>query len=176
MRLLSRYDVFLLDEPTNDLDFAGLKRLEQFVLGLQAGLVVVSHDREFLSRTISSVLDRDEPTRTATLYNGGYDAYLAERELRRSQARDPYEDYADKRQGLVVQAQRQREQSVRRALRSRPTTSTSRPSSSWSRRSRRTTGRCCWSPTTGGCPAPSTSTGRCGSTPGGSRWPDRIRP
>ncbi len=117
--LLSRYDVFLLDEPTNDLDFAGLERLEQFVIGLQAGLVVVSHDREFLSRTISSVLDLDEPTRTATLYNGGYDAYLAERELRRSQAREAYEDYADKKQGLVVQAQRQREQSVRGALRAK---------------------------------------------------------
>jgi ATPase subunit of ABC transporter with duplicated ATPase domains len=117
--LLSRYDVFLLDEPTNDLDFAGLERLEQFVLGLQSGLVVVSHDREFLSRTISSVLDLDEPTRTATLYNGGYDAYLAERTLRRSQAREQYEDYEDKRAGLVQQAQRQREQSVRGALRAK---------------------------------------------------------
>ena len=52
--LLSRYDVFLLDEPTNDLDFAGLDRLEEFARGLQAGLVVVSHDREFLARTVSS--------------------------------------------------------------------------------------------------------------------------
>ena len=117
--LLSRYDVFLLDEPTNDLDFAGLERLEQFVLGLQSGLVVVSHDREFLSRTISSVLDLDEPTRTATVYSGGYDAYLAERALRRSQAREAYEDYEDKRSGLVQQAQRQREQSVRGALRAK---------------------------------------------------------
>jgi energy-coupling factor transporter ATP-binding protein EcfA2 len=82
--LLSRYDVFLLDEPTNDLDFAGLERLERFVLGLTAGLVVVSHDREFLARTVSDVLDIDEPSRTATLYAGGYDAYLAERALRRT--------------------------------------------------------------------------------------------
>jgi ATPase subunit of ABC transporter with duplicated ATPase domains len=49
--LLSRYDVFLLDEPTNDLDLDGLDRLERFVGGLRAGTVVVSHDREFLSRT-----------------------------------------------------------------------------------------------------------------------------
>jgi ATPase subunit of ABC transporter with duplicated ATPase domains len=117
--LLSRYDVFLLDEPTNDLDFAGLERLEQYVLGLQAGLVVVSHDREFLARTISPVLDLDEPTRTAALYNGGYDAYLDERALRRSQARDAFEDYDDKRASLVQQAQRQREQSVRGALRAK---------------------------------------------------------
>jgi ATPase subunit of ABC transporter with duplicated ATPase domains len=117
--LLSRYDVFLLDEPTNDLDFAGLERLERFALGLQAGLVVVSHDREFLARTVSSVLDIDEPSRTATLYGGGYDAYLAERALRRSQARDAFEDYDDKRSALVQQAQRQREQSVRGALRAK---------------------------------------------------------
>ncbi|MFN2522651.1 MAG: ABC-F family ATP-binding cassette domain-containing protein, partial [Mycobacteriales bacterium] len=117
--LLSRYDVFLLDEPTNDLDFAGLERLEQFVLGLQAGLVVVSHDREFLARTITSVLDIDGPLRTATLYNGGYDAYLQERALRRSQQREAYEEFEDKRSALVQQAQRQREQSVRGALRAK---------------------------------------------------------
>ena len=117
--LLSRYDVFLLDEPTNDLDFAGLERLERFVLGLSAGLVVVSHDREFLARTVTSVLDVDEPSRTAVLYGGGYEAYLEERARRRSQARDAYEDFDDKRSSLVVQAQRQREQSVRGALRAK---------------------------------------------------------
>ena len=117
--LLSRYDVFLLDEPTNDLDFAGLERLEQFVLGLQAGLVVVSHDREFLARTITSVLDLDEPTRTATLYSGGYDTYLESRALARRQAREAYEEFDDKRAGLVDQAQRQREQSVRGAVRAK---------------------------------------------------------
>ncbi len=117
--LLSRYDVFLLDEPTNDLDFAGLERLERFVLGLQAGLVVVSHDREFLSRTITSVLDLDGPTRTSRLYSGGWDAYLEARALARRQQREQYEEYEDKRGGLVAQAQRQREQSVRGALRAK---------------------------------------------------------
>ena len=117
--LLSRYDVFLLDEPTNDLDFAGLERLEQFVLGLQSGLAVVSHDREFLDRVVTSVLDIDDPSRTATLYGGGYDAYLAERAVRRTQARDAYAEFEDKRTGLVQQAQRQREQSVRGALRAK---------------------------------------------------------
>ena len=117
--LLSRYDVFLLDEPTNDLDFAGLDRLERFVLGLSAGVVVVSHDREFLARTVTAVLDIDEPSRTATLYGGGYDAYLEERARRRSHAREAYEEFDDKRSALVAQAQRQREQSVRGALRAK---------------------------------------------------------
>ncbi|MGZ4626599.1 MAG: ATP-binding cassette domain-containing protein, partial [Kineosporiaceae bacterium] len=57
--LLSRYDVFLLDEPTHDLDLDGLDRLERFVLGLRAGTVVVSHDREFLVRTVDRVVELD---------------------------------------------------------------------------------------------------------------------
>jgi ATPase subunit of ABC transporter with duplicated ATPase domains len=117
--LLSRYDVFLLDEPTNDLDFAGLDRLERFVHELSSGLVLVSHDREFLSRTVTSVLDIDGPLRTARLYNGGWDAFLETRDVTKRQAREAYEEYDGKRSGLVQQAQRQREQSVRGALRAK---------------------------------------------------------
>ncbi len=117
--LLSRYDVFLLDEPTNDLDFAGLERLEQFVLGMTAGLAVVSHDREFLARTVTSVLDIDGPLRTARLFGGGWESYLEERTRSRQQQRDAYEDFEDRRTGLVQQAQRQREQSVRGTLRAK---------------------------------------------------------
>jgi energy-coupling factor transporter ATP-binding protein EcfA2 len=64
--LLSRFDVFLLDEPTNDLDFAGLAALEDFLVGLDAATVVVSHDRAFLERVVTHVLDLDEHTHTAT--------------------------------------------------------------------------------------------------------------
>ncbi|MDX6197734.1 MAG: hypothetical protein QOJ79_885 [Actinomycetota bacterium] len=117
--LLSRFDVFLLDEPTNDLDFAGLEQLERFVNHLPVAVVVVSHDREFLARTITSVVDIDGPLRTATIYNGGYDAYLHERQLRKEQQRNAYDDFEDKRSALVQQAQRQREQSVRGALRAK---------------------------------------------------------
>ena len=60
--LLSRFDVFLLDEPTNDLDFAGLERLETFLDDLPGGVVVVSHDRAFLERTVTRVLELDEHT------------------------------------------------------------------------------------------------------------------
>jgi ATPase subunit of ABC transporter with duplicated ATPase domains len=117
--LLSQFDVFLLDEPTNDLDFAGLERLERWVLDLRAGLVVVSHDREFLGRTVNAVLDIDGPLRTARLYQGGWEAYLSERALAREHAREAYDEFATKRDGLVKQAQAQREQSVRGALRAK---------------------------------------------------------
>ncbi|MET8828576.1 ABC-F family ATP-binding cassette domain-containing protein [Streptomyces sp. NPDC004610] len=106
--LLSRYDVFLLDEPTNDLDLDGLERLERFVSGLRAGTVVVSHDREFLTRTVTKVLELDLAQQRINLYGGGYAAYLEEREIARRHARDDYEEYADKRSALQDRAQMQR--------------------------------------------------------------------
>ncbi|MZD54196.1 ABC-F family ATP-binding cassette domain-containing protein [Streptomyces sp. SID5606] len=106
--LLSRYDVFLLDEPTNDLDLDGLERLERFVTGLRAGTVVVSHDREFLTRTVTKVLELDLAQRRINLYGGGYEAYLEERDVARRHARDEYEEYADKRSTLQDRAQTQR--------------------------------------------------------------------
>ncbi|MFD4628611.1 ABC-F family ATP-binding cassette domain-containing protein [Streptomyces sp. NPDC058284] len=106
--LLSRYDVFLLDEPTNDLDLAGLERLEGFVRGLRAGTVVVSHDREFLTRTVTKVLELDLVQQQINLYGGGYDAYLEERETARRHARDEYDEYADKKSALQSRAQMQR--------------------------------------------------------------------
>ncbi|MEU6058356.1 ABC-F family ATP-binding cassette domain-containing protein [Streptomyces sp. NPDC047097] len=106
--LLSRYDVFLLDEPTNDLDLDGLERLERFVQGLRAGTVVISHDREFLARTVTKVLELDLAQQRITLYGGGYDAYLEERETARRHAREDYEEYADRRSALEDRAQTQR--------------------------------------------------------------------
>ncbi|MFG3281781.1 ABC-F family ATP-binding cassette domain-containing protein [Streptomyces sp. NPDC048111] len=106
--LLSRYDVFLLDEPTNDLDLEGLERLEAFVKGLRAGTVVVSHDREFLARTVTKVLELDLAQQQINLYGGGYEAYLEERETARRHAREDYDEYADKRSALEGRAQMQR--------------------------------------------------------------------
>ncbi|MEV4557659.1 ABC-F family ATP-binding cassette domain-containing protein [Kitasatospora sp. NPDC049285] len=118
--LLSRYDVFLLDEPTNDLDLDGLERLESFVKGLRAGTVLISHDREFLARTVTRVLELDLHQQQVNLYGGGYDAYLEERAISRRHAREEYEEYADTRAGLEARAQMQRnwlEHGVRNARR-----------------------------------------------------------
>ncbi|WP_326609652.1 ATP-binding cassette domain-containing protein [Streptomyces scopuliridis] len=106
--LLSRYDIFLLDEPTNDLDLDGLDRLEGFVSGLRAGTVVVSHDREFLVRTVTKVLELDLVQQKITLFGGGYEAYLEERETARRHAREEFEEYADKKSALEVRAHTQR--------------------------------------------------------------------
>jgi ATPase subunit of ABC transporter with duplicated ATPase domains len=106
--LLSRYDVYLLDEPTNDLDVEGLDLLEEFVDGLEAPVVVVSHDREFLARTVTTVVEIDRSLQRITTYGGGYEAYLDERSVARRQARLAYESYAGRRAELETRARTQR--------------------------------------------------------------------
>jgi len=108
--LTARFDVYLLDEPTNDLDFAGLARLEQFVRDeLPGGAVIVSHDRAFLDRTITHVLEIDEHTHGAAEYAGGWQAYLEERATARRHAEEDYAEYRARRDDLSSRAQRQRE-------------------------------------------------------------------
>jgi ATPase subunit of ABC transporter with duplicated ATPase domains len=106
--LLSRYDVLLLDEPTNDLDLAGLDQLERFVDGARAGIVVVSHDREFLARTVTRVVELDLAQQLVRVHDGGYDAYLVERDVARRHAREEYDEYADTKAGLEARARMQR--------------------------------------------------------------------
>jgi ATPase subunit of ABC transporter with duplicated ATPase domains len=106
--LLSRYDVFLLDEPTNDLDLDGLARLETFVTGLRAATVLVSHDREFLARTVTGVVELDLAQQQVNTYGGGYESYLAEREVARRHARERYEEFAGTKASLELRARTQR--------------------------------------------------------------------
>lgn len=118
--LLSRFDILLLDEPTNDLDLDGLTRLEQFVAGVRVPLMVISHDREFLARTVNRVVELDLAQQQVGSYDGGYESYLMEREIARQHAREAYEDYADTKAGLEARAQMQRnwlEHGVRNARR-----------------------------------------------------------
>ena len=121
--LLSRFDVVLLDEPTNDLDLDGLTRLEAFVQELRGGVVLVSHDREFLARCVTRVLELDLAQRTNRVYGGGYEAYLEERATLRRQARERYEEFVEQKQDLVSRARTQREwssQGVRNAMKKSP--------------------------------------------------------
>jgi ATPase subunit of ABC transporter with duplicated ATPase domains len=121
--LLSRFDVVLLDEPTNDLDLAGLARLENFVRGLRGGVVLVSHDREFLARCITKVVELDLAQNKVAVYDGGYDAFLEERAVAKRHAREAYEEFADKKADLVSRARTQREwssQGVRNAMKKSP--------------------------------------------------------
>jgi len=121
--LLSRFDIVLLDEPTNDLDLDGLERLESFVTGLRGGVVLVSHDREFLARCVTRVLELDLAQGANRVFGGGYDSYLDERETARRHKREEYDEFADKKADLVGRMRVQREwssQGVRNAMKKAP--------------------------------------------------------
>jgi ATPase subunit of ABC transporter with duplicated ATPase domains len=120
--LLSRYDVFLLDEPTNDLDFDGLARLEQFVTTLEGGVVVVSHDRAFLERTITAVLELDAVTHRGSEFGGGWLAYLDARATERRHAEEAFTAYETQRSDLLNRARTQRQWAAQgaRTLKKKP--------------------------------------------------------
>jgi ATPase subunit of ABC transporter with duplicated ATPase domains len=107
--LLAQVDVLLLDEPTNDLDVDGLALLESFLERRTGGLVVVSHDRAFLERVATDVLELDEFTRRATPYGGGFASYLEERDRARAAGAAAFEAYDEQRSSLVERARRERE-------------------------------------------------------------------
>ncbi|GAA3454389.1 ABC-F family ATP-binding cassette domain-containing protein [Dactylosporangium matsuzakiense] len=122
--LLSRYDVLLCDEPTNDLDLDGLARLEAFMQSQRGkSVVVVSHDREFLTRTTTAILELDLHQQQVHFYGGGYAAYLEEREIARRHARERFEEFDDKKSDLEARARMQRawmEKGVKNARRKQP--------------------------------------------------------
>src|SRR3954467_10387279 len=110
--LLSRFDVLLLDEPTNDLDFDGLARLERFVAERPGGAVIVSHDRAFLERTVTRVLEIDEIAHTAAEFGGGWTGYLDLRATAARHAETRYESYSAQRDRLTDRVNTQRQWSA----------------------------------------------------------------
>src|SRR5436190_6478166 len=101
--------VFLLDEPTNDLDFAGLEWLERMLAGLSGAVVLVSHDREFLDRTVDRVVELDEWTHRLTEYAGGWSAYERARTSSLRRQRDAYAQYEGEKARLEGQQRRMQE-------------------------------------------------------------------
>jgi len=73
--LLSNPDLLLLDEPTNHLDIDALEWLERFLQGFRGAVLIVSHDRTFLDRTVSAILELDLLTHTVACYPGTYTNY-----------------------------------------------------------------------------------------------------
>ncbi|HEU5478051.1 MAG TPA: ABC-F family ATP-binding cassette domain-containing protein [Gaiellaceae bacterium] len=103
------FDVLLLDEPTNDLDFAGLAWLERALASHPGSVVVVSHDRAFLDRAVTRIVELDEWTRGATEYSGGWSDYEAERERRRARHYRRWESSVAERRRIEEQARRMAE-------------------------------------------------------------------
>ena len=101
-------DVLLLDEPTNNLDEVGLSRLEEVVLQAHRAIVVVSHDRAFLERTVTHVVEIDGHSAKSTLHTGGWAAYQRARVGEHRRARERYGTYVHERQRLHDRVQRER--------------------------------------------------------------------
>jgi ATPase subunit of ABC transporter with duplicated ATPase domains len=87
--LLMRPDAMLLDEPSNHLDLESLIWLEQFLKGYEGALLMTSHDREFMNRIITKVVEIDGGS--LTTYSGNYEFYEAQRALNEKQQQAQFE-------------------------------------------------------------------------------------
>ena len=76
--LLNRPQLLLLDEPTNHLDITALEWLENWLADFDGGVVIISHDRTFLDKTVNCILAIDDHTQTARLYAGTYRDYVTQ--------------------------------------------------------------------------------------------------
>ena len=78
--LLGKFDVLLLDEPTNHLDIESIVWLERFLKSVPSTILMTSHDRDFMNRIVTKVIEIDEGD--IVTYSGNYDFYVKEREIR----------------------------------------------------------------------------------------------
>ena len=87
--LLMRPDVMLLDEPSNHLDLESLIWLEQFLKGYEGALMMTSHDREFMNRIVTKIIEIDAGS--LTTYSGNYEFYEQQRALAEKQQQAQFE-------------------------------------------------------------------------------------
>ncbi len=107
---LSRADVFLLDEPTNNLDLSVLLFLEQRIIKSLSTFLIVSHDRKFLDRIVSKTVEIDEHYHTSIIYEGGFSEYLKEREKRVRREWQRYKEYQTEIKRLKDSSQGQKDE------------------------------------------------------------------
>ena len=86
--LLGSFDVLLLDEPTNHLDIESILWLETYLKGLNATVLMTSHDKDFMNRIVTKVLEIDGGD--ILTYSGNYDFYVSERETREANLEAAY--------------------------------------------------------------------------------------
>ena len=87
--LLGTFEVLLLDEPTNHLDIESILWLESYLKGVKATLLMTSHDKDFMNRIVTKVLEIDGGD--VTTYSGNYDFYVRERDIRETNQAAAYE-------------------------------------------------------------------------------------
>ncbi len=115
--LLLKPNLIILDEPTNHLDLASIAWLETYLLNYKGAVIVVSHDRYFLDRIVTKVIELDNAK--STVFSGNYSAYAASREMLRAAAYNAYmkQQQEIKHQEAVIEKLKSfnREKSIKRA-------------------------------------------------------------
>jgi ATP-binding cassette, subfamily F, member 3 len=92
--LLEKPSLLMLDEPTNHLDLPSIQWIENYLRSYEGAVIVVSHDRQFLDNTITSIVE--VANQQLNVYAGNYSFYLEERELRREIQQNAYENQQQK--------------------------------------------------------------------------------
>lgn len=90
-------NLFILDEPTNNLDLDGLIMLENFVMKSDKAFLIVSHDRAFLDRTVDRIIEIDPVVKKLFIHDGNYSDYIKFREARIERE---WKEFADKSEKL----------------------------------------------------------------------------
>ena len=98
--LLRAPDLLLLDEPTNHLDAATLAWLEDYLAAYKGAALIVSHDRQFLNRTVNHIFEIDEYTHALKRYEGDYDSYAAAKVAERVKWEEDYQRQQEEIQEL----------------------------------------------------------------------------
>ncbi len=122
--MVSRFDVTLLDEPTNNLDRHGLEFLEDWLVATEHPVVLVSHDRRFLERIITSVArivgnGFNPSTGNVEVFTGSWADYEEQVATARRHAQERYDNYTTERDRLQQLAQQKREWAARGERRAR---------------------------------------------------------
>jgi ATP-binding cassette subfamily F protein 3 len=94
--LLGRPDVLLLDEPTNHLDIEGIRWLEDYLAAFAGAVLLVTHDRRLLDRTVSTILELDGCSHQVTSYSGNYSDYRLAKQRERQRRWAAYKDQVDR--------------------------------------------------------------------------------
>lgn len=92
--LLEKPSLLMLDEPTNHLDLPSIQWIENYLKTYEGAYIIVSHDREFLDRTVETVVEVEH--QQLNLYSGNYSFYLEEKELRKEIQQNAYENQQQK--------------------------------------------------------------------------------
>ncbi len=116
--LLRSPDLLLLDEPTNHLDFTSLEWLEAYLSNYKGAILLVSHDRQFLNRTVNQIFEIDEHTHHLKKYDGNYDAFV----MAKAAERTAWEEDYERQQEEIKELRKRMRETARNVAHHRPAT------------------------------------------------------